>query len=199
MNTIERKIEGDQIIYSLRGPLNSTLKSKLKNKASKILNNSNLPRILSTLIITNDDSEETHDLIEKVKTVKPDLLLPAVQLAFISNKFNTNILSNSKKGTYIKLKNKNNYFKNIGNPTETLSNRLEYFLRKGIGSKLIKYAIKDMKDRKIKSILLHPLKKGLEHYYREFGFEIIKNVPTNIGRKQYYGKEIEGHIMLLEL
>ena len=56
-----------------------------------------------------------------------------------------------------------------------------------------------MKNDGIKVILVHPLKKKLEEYYSKFGFKIIKNVPTNIGRKQYYGKEIEGHIMLLEL
>ena len=97
MNTIETRAEGDQIIYSLRGPLNSTLKSKLKNKTSKILNNSNIKRNLTQLSVSNESSEELNQLIKSVKTVKEDLKLPAIQFSIFYNKLNTNILTNSKK------------------------------------------------------------------------------------------------------
>ena len=198
MNNITSNNDKDKIIYILKGSLNTTLKSKMKNKTHKLLNNSNIPRKLTTLQITKEDSEETLDLIEKVKTVMPDLILPAVQIAYISNNLDRNILSNSKRGTYIKVENKNKYFKNIGNPI-SLSSKSGYFLRKGAGSILMKHVIKDMNDKGIKTILVHPLKKELEKYYSSFGFKIIVNVPNNIERKQYFGKHIEGNIMYLEL
>ena len=195
MNNIHVKNNKEEIIYTLRGPLNSTLKSKLKNKTSKILNNSNNPRILSTLHITKKNSEETLDLVEKVKDIKPDLALPAVQLAYISNRFGINILTNSKEGTYIKLKNKKKYFKNIGNPTRNRG----YFLRKGAGRILMNYMIEEMKKDGIKTILVHPSNKDLESYYEEFNFKIIPKVIRNINTQQYYENHNEGRIMYLEL
>jgi predicted acetyltransferase len=198
MNNIQSKNNKDKIIYTLRGPLNSTLKSKLKNKTSKLLNNSNISRVLSSLYITKDSSQETIELVNKIQTVKPDLNLPAVQLAYISNKLDTNIVSNPKEGTYIKIENKEKYFKNIGKSI-TFSNKSGYFLRKGVGSKLIYYVIKEMKEKGIKTIIVHPLNKELEQYYSKFGFKIISDIPTEIGRKQYYGTHIEGNIMILEL
>ena len=151
MDNILSENNKDIIIYKLHGSLNKNLKSKSKNKTHKLFNNINKPRNLTTLHITKKDSEETLNLIEKIQKVKPDLKLPAVQIAYVSNKFEKNILSNSKKGTYIKLKNKNNYFKNIGTPR----NR-GYFLRKGAGAILINYVINKMKEEGIKSILIHP-------------------------------------------
>lgn len=195
MNTINIEENNNTIIYTLRGPLNSTLKSKLKNKTSKILNNSNIPRILSTLHVTDYNSEETIDIINKVKKIKPDLLLPAVQLAYISNRFSTNILTNSKEGTFIKMKNKSKHFKNIGSVTRNRG----YFLRKGAGTILMNRIIKDMKNKGIKTILVHPSNKDLEKYYSIFGFIIIPKVFRNYNTKQYYENNNEGHMMYLEL
>jgi hypothetical protein len=198
MNTINIKNNKDEIIYTLRGPLNFTLKSKLKNKTSKILNNSNIPRNLSKLYITKENSTEVFDLLETVYSIKPDILLPAVQITILYNKLDTNILTNSKKGTYIKVANKNKYFDDIGNPTKSFSDKYGYFLSKGAAYKLLTKAINDMRDKGIKTIFVHPLNKDLEIYYKRFGFIPIKNVPLQLGRKQYY-ESIGGSIMYLEL
>jgi len=197
MNNIISYTKDNIINYILRGPLNKSLKTKLKNKTSKILNNYNIPRNLTTLQITNNDNDETKHIVNNIKLVKPDLKLPAVQLAFVSNKFETDILKNSRKGTYIKTTNKKKYFKNIGKPRNK-----GYFLRKGVGSKLINYVIKEMKEEDIKTILVYPLNRDLEKYYSEFGFKIIPNVIRNINsdnRKYYYENNNQGRIMYLEL
>lgn len=198
MNTINTKIEGDQIIYTLRGPLNSTLKSKLKNNASKILNNSDIKRNLTQLFVSKEDSEELNQLIKCVKSVKEDLKLPAIQFSIFFNKLNINILTNSKKGTYIKSINKNKYFENIGKQTVGISKKSGYFLRKGAGSILLNKIINKMKHKGIKTILVHPLTKELEKYYSKFGFISIPKVPLEIGEK-YYFETIGGHLMYLEL
>jgi hypothetical protein len=199
MNEITSKDYKEKIKYILRGALNTGLKSKMKNKTHKLLNNSNIPRNLSELNITKQDSEETLELIEKVKFVMPDLKMPVIQLSLVSNILNKNILTNSRKGTYIKVENKDKYFKNIGNPIKSFSGNKGYFLRKGAASILIKHVIKEIKEQGINTILVHPLNSELEKYYGNFGFKIIPNVPTNIGRKQYFGQHIKGHIMYLEL
>ena len=199
MNTVQVNNNKEGIIYTLRGTLNSKLKSKLKNKTSKILKNSNIPRNLSKIYIAKENSEEIVDLIERVQSVKSDILLPAVQITMFYNNFDKNILTNSKEGTYIKVENKNKYFNNIGNPTKSFSDKTGYFLRKGVGSKLLTKVIADMRDNGIKTIFVHPSNNGLERYYDEtFKFIPIPKVPVELGRKQYY-ENIGGHIMYLEL
>jgi hypothetical protein len=199
MNHISFQDETNIIKYILRGPLNKTLKAKQKNKTQKILNNSHLERDLTKLYITKENAEDTITLIEKIQTIKPDIKVPAVQLSIIYNNLDTNILTNSKKGTYIKIGNKNNYFNNIGNPTTSFSKRTGYFLRKGAGSILITHVIKEMKEKGIKTILVHPSNRALEKYYSTFGFRPILKVPVILGKKLYYESNNDAHIMYLEL
>ena len=83
-------------------------------------------------------------MFNQARIVKPDLQAPAVQVAVLENRLNTNILTNSKTGTYIKEENKNKHFKNIGRITTTFK-RSGYFLRKGVGAKLLEYVIEEQK------------------------------------------------------
>ncbi len=187
------------VIFTLRGPLNKTLKNKLKNKSSKILNDLNTHRNLSKLYLTLNDASETKEILESARTVKYDLKGPAVQIALLHNKINTNIITNSHSGTYITLKNKNTYFNNIGNPI-TFSGKSGYFLKKGSGAKLLKYVINKQKEQGVKTIFVHPENKELEKYYEEFGFIPLQKVPKNINRpKIVYESLGYGHLMYLEL
>jgi hypothetical protein len=66
MNEITSKDYKEKIKYILRGALDTGLKSKMKNKIHKLLNNSNIHRNLSELNITKQDSEETLELIGNI-------------------------------------------------------------------------------------------------------------------------------------
>jgi hypothetical protein len=105
------------------------LRDKLKNKSFKFLNNINTHRNLSKLYLTLPGASETKEILESARTIKHDLKGPAVQVALLHNKLNTNIITNSRLGTYITLKNKNKYFNNIGTPIE-FGSKSGYFLKK---------------------------------------------------------------------
>lgn len=186
-------------IYIFSGPLNVTLKNKLKNKNNKIMNNSNISRNLSSLYLSKENSDETASIINSIKAINFDIQLPAVQIAFVSNNLNNNIITNSKIGTYIKTRNKNKHFTNIGNPI-SFGNKSGYFLRKGAGEILINYVINEMRNKGIKTIFVHPDNRKLELYYGKFGFKIIPNVPKNINRpKLLYESHGFGRLMYLKL
>lgn len=198
MNTIHKESKGDIITYTLRGPLNMTLKSKLKNRASTILNHANNPRNLSSLEMSKETSAETKEMLSHARVVKPDLQEPAVQIAVLHNKFEYNIISNLKHGTYIKATNKNKHFKNIG-PLIQYANRNMYFLRRGSGAKLLQYVIDEQKERGIKTILVYPTNKQLEIYYSKFGFKPLTKVPRNLNNRRITYDSGGSRLMVLEL
>jgi hypothetical protein len=189
----------EKIIYKLRGPLNHTLKTKLKNKTSHILNNAKNIRFLSRLELTPSEYSETKEILERARTIKPDLREPAAQIAVLYNNLNTNILTNSKSGTYITLKNKDTHFNNIGTPIK-FGSKIGHFLRRGSGSKLLLHVINEQRNAGVKTLFVHPDNKELEKYYSKFGFKTLLKVPFNLNRpKFFYESSGYGHLMYLEL
>ncbi len=198
-DTIHITKKPEKTIYKLRGPLNHTIKAKLKNKTSRVLNNAKNIRILSTLELTPPEYSETKEILERARIVRPDLKEPAAQIAVLYNNLNTNIVTNSKAGTYITLKNKNTYFNNIGAPIK-FGSKTGYFLRRGSGSKLLTHVINEQRNTGVKTLFVHPDNKELEKYYSKFGFKILSRVPFNLDRpKLFYESSGYGHLMYLEL
>ncbi len=198
-NSVYETKNENTITFTLSGPLNKTLRNKLKNKSSKILNNINTHRNLSKLYLTLSGASETEEILESAQTIKHNLKGPAVQIALLHNKLNTDIITNSRLGTYITLKNKNKYFNNIGAPIE-FGGKSGYFLKKGSGSKLLEHVINKQRKHGIKTIFVHPDNKYLEKYYTKFGFIPLAKVPKNLNRpKIFYESLGYGHLMYLEL
>ena len=199
MNTFTCEDKINYLKYKLKGPLNTTLRAKSKNKTHKLFNNFNKERNLTTLTVLKEDNEETIELINKIKYVKSDIQLPVAVISVVYNFLEKNILSNSIRGTFISPKNKNKYFNNIGRKIG-FGGRNGYFLRKGAGKKLIEYVLDDLRIRGIKTVFIHPLNKDLENYYKSMGFISILNVPYNIeNNRRYYGRGSDGNIMYIEL
>ncbi len=156
-------------------------------------------RDLSKVFLTPETSEETLKILEVARLVKPDLEEPAAQVSTLANEMYINILSNSKMGTYIKESNKNRHFNNIGNPTR-YANRSGYFLRKGIGAKLLQYVIDEQKEAGIKTLFVHPDNSKLELYYAKFGFKPLDKVPKNLNRPKILHESYGlGRLMYLSL
>lgn len=200
MNKIKKVENENQIIYTLRGALNTSLRTKAKNKTHKIFKNFNKERNLTKLYIKKFESEETQYLINRIKMVKPDLKEPIVFLTVLQNLFYKNILTDPISGTFISLENKNKYFNNIGAPI-SFGGKTVHYLRKGAGALLLNHVIKEMKERGVKTIITEPLHKFLEGYYSRFGFKIIPKVPLDFESKgMYYGMSDDlPNIMYLEL
>ena len=194
----EMKRNNTQTRFALRGSLGN-LKSKSKNKTRKLLNNFKEPRNLAELYVTYNSDENLIGTIDKLITVYPDIIFPVAEISVLENIMNINILTNSKKGTFIYQKNKDDYFNNLGKETRGFT-RAGYFLRRGAGSKLLSHVIDKLKDEGIKTIIVRPDNKKLENYYVKFGFKSIPKVPYIIrGKHVTYCENIGGRIMIKEL
>jgi hypothetical protein len=86
-----------------------------------------------------------------------------------------------------------------------LKNTSNYFLRRGIGSKLLKFVIKDMSRKCFDVMILHAASTALERYYEDnFGFQafpgpVVLAEGYNGDPPVYYGEFGNGHMMYLNL
>lgn len=196
---------GTTFVFEQKGPttfyyygLNAvpkTLRNRIKSSsplAEKRNNLAMLRKFSYAKFLTSGDIIAL-PLMEKVNTRLQELgeeplhLSRTYVLSWLVNNPNTSIVENAKTGTIVSEANARAIFEpnvyegnekqiNFTKPLGLKVARL-FFLQKGMGGKVLRYAMDDLKRKGAEAIILVCENSGLERYYQGFGFETISKIP----------------------
>jgi hypothetical protein len=194
----------DQLTYIYRGPIPKKFRNKVKNTYNK-KTNLEKSRILSKATAYSENHLDTIDILKKINENEENAnLVKNKKVAYLGNikNVNINISKNSKEGTSVTNTTRKNIFQNNLNLGKLHPELRTYQLQKGVGGKLLKYIINDLREKGFQMIILHSANKELVKYYESHNF---KSFPGKVkmlnmdGYTVYYGSESSGPLMYLIL
>jgi len=201
--TIETSPDEHTVKYHVIGQIKKSFRNKFTRKNN---NNINKPRSLAFASVSLPDSIHTVDIVSKIeadpinKEIIKDKSL--AYLNILTNKWEKNLKNSANKGTVVSNSTKKNSFNENVNLGKVHTEKKLYFLRPGIGTKLLIHIIDDMRTKGIQCLILDPANKLLEKYYENFGFKPFPQKVVMFKTEDstfYFGSDKSGELMYLLL